>query len=309
MTDQTLTADRAELPSPTEGLRVFHDEADGVAVLVLDRPKRRNAVTLAMWQAIPELLAGLAARPGVRTLLVAGAAGTFSAGADIAELSTVYADPARADAYHARNVEAEQALAAFPHPTLAVVHGACVGGGCQLALACDLRFGAADARLGITPAKLGVVYPAVPTARLAGLVGPARAKYLLFSGELVDAERAERFGLLDEVHPPQLLDARALAFARLLAARSPQTIGAAKAALAAPDPAAARAALAPWERRSREAPDVREGLAAFLERREPRFAPPAPVPAAAATAAAHSPVSDSLADPLPGAGHIPGRTE
>ncbi|MEY9949821.1 enoyl-CoA hydratase/isomerase family protein [Kitasatospora sp. GAS1066B] len=269
MTDQTpLTADRAELPSPVPGLRAFHNGTDGVAVLLLDRPERRNAVTLAMWQALPGLLAALAARPGVRALLVTGAERTFSAGADIGELAQVYGEPASADAYHARNVEAEQALAAFPHPTLAVVHGSCVGGGCQLALACDLRFGAADARLGITPAKLGVVYPAVPTARLAALVGPARAKYLLFSGELVDAERAERFGLLDEVHPAERLDGRALEFARLLARRSPQTIGAAKAALAASDPAAA---LAPWEQRSREAPDVREGLAAFLERREPSF--------------------------------------
>jgi enoyl-CoA hydratase/carnithine racemase len=271
MTDKTtLIADRAELPAPAPGLRMFQGE-DGVAVLLLDRPHRRNAVTLQMWRALPGALAGLAERPGLRALLVAGAERTFSAGADISELAGVYGDPAAADAYHARNVEAEQALADFPHPTLAVVHGSCVGGGCQLALACDLRFGAEDARLGITPAKLGVVYPAVPTVRLAGLVGPARAKYLLFSGELVDAARAERFGLLDEVHPAHLLDERALEFARLLARRSPQTIGAVKAALAAGDLPGAQAALAPWERRSREAPDVREGLAAFLERREPSF--------------------------------------
>ncbi|MFI9271578.1 enoyl-CoA hydratase/isomerase family protein [Kitasatospora sp. NPDC052896] len=271
MTDQILLADRTELPTGTTGLRLYApdpDPADGVAVLLLDRPERRNAVTLEMWRRLPAVLARLADRPGVRALLLTGAAGTFSAGADIAELSTVYADPAAADAYHAQNVAAEEALAGFPHPTLAVLHGSCVGGGCQLAAACDLRFGAEDARLGITPAKLGVVYPAVPTARLARLVGPARAKYLLFSGELVPARRAELFGLLDEVHPADELDARALEFARLLARRSPQTIGAAKAALAAEDPAAA---LAPWERRSREAPDVREGLAAFLERREPRF--------------------------------------
>jgi enoyl-CoA hydratase/carnithine racemase len=273
MTDHPLLTDRTELPSPADGLRVLLGE-DGVAVLLLDRPHRRNAVTLAMWGALPALLGDLAARPGLRALLLTGAERTFSAGADIAELSGVYGAPDRADAYHARNVEAEQALARFPHPTIAVVHGSCVGGGCQLALACDLRFGAADARFGITPAKLGVVYPAVPTTRLAQVVGPARAKYLLFSGELVDAERAERFGLLDEVHPAAALDARALEFARLLARRSLQTIGAAKAALTAlqehgPDTVAA--ALAPWERRSREAPDVREGLAAFLERREPRF--------------------------------------
>ncbi|WP_405011275.1 enoyl-CoA hydratase/isomerase family protein [Kitasatospora sp. NBC_01539] len=250
------------------GLRAALDGP--VATLVLDRPARRNAMTLAMWQGLPGVLERLAAVPAVRVLLVTGAERTFCAGADIAELSEVYADPARADAYHAQNVAAEEALAAFPHPTVAVVHGACVGGGCQLAVACDLRFAAHDARFGITPAKLGVVYPAVPTVRLAGLVGPARAKYLLFSGELVTAERAERFGLVDEVLPAPELDGRAAEFARLLAKRSPQSIGAVKAALAVP-PQEAAAAVAPWERKSRAAPDVREGLAAFLERREPRF--------------------------------------
>ncbi|BAJ31229.1 MULTISPECIES: enoyl-CoA hydratase/isomerase family protein [Kitasatospora] len=258
-----------ELPAGAPGLRCWVGP-DRVATLLLDRPARRNAVTDAMWRALPEVLAALARRPDVRVLVLTGAAGAFSAGADIAELAGVYADPAAADAYHARNVAAEEALAAFPRPTLAVVRGACVGGGCQLALACDLRLAADDARLGITPAKLGVVYPAVPTLRLAALVGPARAKYLLFSGELLPAARAESFGLLDEVVPAAELDARAREFARLLAGRSPQTIGAVKAVLSA-DPAEAAAALAPWERASRTAPDVHEGLAAFLERREPRF--------------------------------------
>ncbi|MDH6578314.1 enoyl-CoA hydratase/isomerase family protein [Kitasatospora sp. MAP5-34] len=252
-----------------DGLRVTVEDG-GVAVLVLDRPERRNAVTLAMWRGLPGVLDRLAALPEVRALLVTGAGGTFSAGADITELAEVYADPQRADAYHADNVAAEEALAAFPHPTIAVLLGYCVGGGCQLAAACDLRFAAEGARLGITPAKLGVVYPAVPTVRLARLVGPARAKYLLFSGELVTARRAERFGLVDEVVEDGGTYARALEFARLLARRSPQTIGAVKAALAGP-PEDAAAAVAPWERKSREAPDVREGLAAFLERREPRF--------------------------------------
>ncbi|MFJ5235098.1 enoyl-CoA hydratase/isomerase family protein [Kitasatospora sp. NPDC088391] len=258
-----------ELPVGTAGLRCWV-AGDGVATLLLDRPERRNAVTGAMWRALPGLLAELAARPGVRVLLLTGAAGTFSAGADIAELAGVYGDPASADAYHAQNVAAEEALAAFPRPTVAVVRGACVGGGCQLAVACDLRLAAEDARFGITPAKLGVVYPAVPTVRLAALVGPARAKYLLFSGELLPADRAERYGLVEEVLPAAELAHRAREFARLLARRSPQTLGAAKAALAGPAETAA-AALAPWERASRTAPDVREGLAAFLERREPEF--------------------------------------
>jgi enoyl-CoA hydratase/carnithine racemase len=266
-----LTAGRRELESGVEGLRLAVGD-DGVAVLLIDRPAKRNAVTLAMWQALPGLLAGLAADPRVRVLLLAGVGEAFSAGADIGELLHVYGDPERADAYHATNVAAEEALAAFPRPTVAVIAGACVGGGCQLAVACDLRLAGSGARLGITPAKLGVVYPAVPTARLVRLVGPARAKYLLFTADLVNAERAEVFGLVDEVVPGGELADRALALARTIAARSPQTLGAVKdvvsAVVAGGDP---QAAVEPWERASRYAPDVREGLAAFVERRPPAF--------------------------------------
>ncbi len=110
----------------------------------------------------------------------------------------------------------------------------------------------------------------MPTLRLARLVGAARAKYLLFSGELVSGRDALPLGLAERVLPDAELDAAALDFARLLTRRSPQTIGAVKAALAVP-PEQAAEALAPWERRSREAPDVHEGLAAFLEGRPARF--------------------------------------
>lgn len=266
-----LTDGRTGIATGVDGLSLAVGD-DGVAVLLIDRPATRNAMTLAMWRALPRLLAELAADPRVRVLLLAGAGGTFSAGADIGELRHVYADPAHADAYHATNVAAEEALAAFPRPTIAVIAGACVGGGCQLAAACDLRLAESGARLGITPAKLGVVYPAVPTARLVRLVGPARAKYLLFTADLVDAGRAAAFGLVDEVVPAGELAGRALALARTIAARSPQTLGAAKdvvnAVAAGGDP---QRAVEPWERASRHAPDVREGLAAFLERRPPVF--------------------------------------
>ncbi|MER7767885.1 enoyl-CoA hydratase/isomerase family protein [Kitasatospora sp. NPDC096140] len=269
MDQPLLTRGRTPLSTDVDGL-LAHIGEDGVAVLTFSRPLRRNAITLAMWQALPKLLFRIAEQPGVRVLLVTGADGTFSAGADIDELAEVYGDPDRADDYHAVNVAAEEALAAFPHPTIAVVHGACVGGGCQLAVACDLRFVANDVRMGITPAKLGVVYPAVPTLRLARLVGPSQAKYLLFSGELVQGLRTTVIGLADRVVPAGELDGNALEFARLLTRRSPQTIGAVKAALAVPPEQAAQA-LEPWERRSREASDVHEGLAAFLEGRPPRF--------------------------------------
>ncbi|WP_232248624.1 enoyl-CoA hydratase/isomerase family protein [Streptacidiphilus rugosus] len=267
-----LTSDRKELDYGVPGLRLGLGE-DGVAVLTLDRPEKRNALTRAQWAALPPLLTRLAEEPGVRVLLLTGSGGAFSAGADIAELADVYASPEAADEYHATNVAAETALADFPHPTLAVVDGPCVGGGCQLAVACDLRFAARGARFGITPARLGIVYPAVPTARLARLLGPARAKYLLYSAELVTAEQALTFGLVDEVTADApTLHARALTFARTLAARSAQTQGAAKAVVdATVTDADPQAAVAPWERASRVTPDVREGLAAFLEGRAPRF--------------------------------------
>lgn len=262
---------RTEVPTGVAGLRAAVGD-DGVAVLTIDRPAKRNAFTLDMWAAVPAVLTTLAADPRVRVLLVTGAGDTFSAGADIGELLTVYADPARADAYHLTNVAAEEALAAFPRPTVAVIRGTAVGGGCQFALACDLRLAAAGARLGLTPAKLGVVYPAVPTTRLVRLVGPARAKYLLYTADLVTAARAEVLGLVDEVVPDDDLDRRAAELAGTVASRSPQTLGAVKsvvdAVAAGDDPAAA---VEPWERASRHAPDVREGLAAFVERRPPVF--------------------------------------
>ncbi|GGK42549.1 enoyl-CoA hydratase [Pilimelia terevasa] len=244
---------------------------DGVAVLTLDRPARRNALTGDMWAALPKLLDELAADPRVRALVLTGAGATFCAGADIEELRATYAHPADADAFHAVNVAAEEALAGFPRPTVAAVDGACVGGGAQLAVACDLRFAAAGAYFAVPPARLGVVYPASATVRLAQLVGPARAKYLLYSAAAVDAARAYAYGLVDEVVDRDVR-ARACEFAAGLAANSAQTLGAAADVLrafeAGRDPAAAAA---PWERRSRTDGDVHEGLTAFLERRPPRF--------------------------------------
>lgn len=171
---------------------LLHTVADGVATVVISHPAKRNAMTASMWRALPELLTGLARDPAVRALVLTGAGPTFCAGADISSL-TGDEDP------RALAVTAEEALAAFPKPTLAAVRGFCVGGGSQLAAACDLRFAEEGASFGVTPAKLGIVYPASSTRRLASLVGPAWAKYLLFSAELIGADQALRAGFLNEL--------------------------------------------------------------------------------------------------------------
>jgi enoyl-CoA hydratase/carnithine racemase len=236
--------------------------SDGVATVTLDHPDKRNAMTPQMWRALPALLDRLADDPRVRVLVLTGAGNTFCAGADIASL--------REGAPGTQNlaVAAEEALAAFPRPTLAAVRGHCVGGGCQLAAACDLRFAAADARFGVTPAKLGIVYPASATRRLATLVGPATAKYLLFSAELIGAERALRTGLVDEVHDGEALEARVASFTALLASRSQLTQAAAKDFTDGRTDPARRAH---WAREAEASADRAEGVAAFLERRPPHF--------------------------------------
>ncbi|TGB15027.1 enoyl-CoA hydratase/isomerase family protein [Streptomyces sp. MZ04] len=232
----------------------------GVATVVIDHPAKRNAMTTDMWRRLPTLLEGLAGDPAVRAVVLTGEGATFCAGADISSLRQ---SPGEAQELTLR---AEDALAAFPKPTLAAVRGHCVGGGVQLAAACDLRFVDEDALFGITPAKLGIVYASSSTRRLVSLVGPATAKYLLFSGELIDARRALRSGLVDEALPAGELDKRVAEFTKVLAARSQLTQAAAKEFVAGRTDRDAY-----WTGQARDGGDTAEGVAAFLERREPRF--------------------------------------
>ncbi|MEU2429310.1 enoyl-CoA hydratase/isomerase family protein [Streptomyces sp. NPDC007861] len=244
--------------------QIVAEVADGVATVVISNPGRHNAMTAAMWRAVPEVLDGLARDPSVRALVLTGAGGTFCAGADIASLRGQALgggeDP------QSLAVRAEDALAAFPKPTLAAVRGYCVGGGCQLAAACDLRFAEEGASFGVTPAKLGIVYPASSTRRLVALTGPAAAKYLLFSGELIGTERALRTGLVDEVLPEGELGKRVADFLRVLTSRSRLTQAAAK------EFASGRTDRdGYWTEQAAASGDTAEGVAAFLERRPPRF--------------------------------------
>lgn len=171
-----------------------------IAALLLDRPEKRNAVDLATWAALPSLLASLAADEDVRVLLVGSATpGLFCAGADIGEMLTNRDDPAWLAENQLAIGEAQHALARFSKPVVAFIDGDCIGGGCALALACDIRVATPRARFGITPARLGIVYPMHDTKLLMDLVGPGQAKRLLFSGRLIDAGEARAIGLIEEV--------------------------------------------------------------------------------------------------------------
>ncbi len=171
-----------------------------VAHLIIDRAAKRNAFNQSMWEALPGLVAAAMADDNVRVLVLRSAEpGVFCAGADIGELSA-NADPDWLLANQTAINRAQSDLTRAPKPTVALIDGDCVGGGCGLALACDLRIASARSRFGITPAKLGLVYPLHDTKLLVDLVGPANAKRILFTGALIDAAEAHRIGLINEIN-------------------------------------------------------------------------------------------------------------
>ncbi|MEN9932147.1 MAG: hypothetical protein RIS17_720 [Pseudomonadota bacterium] len=180
-------------------LRLEHDGR--VARLLIDRADKRNAFTLAMWQAVPRLLAQAAALPDLRVLVVQAATpgGAFCAGADIAELLANKDDADWLAANQAAINAAQDQLARFALPTVAFVEGDAIGGGCGLTMACDVRVATPAARFGITPAKLGIVYPLHDVKLLVDLVGPGQAKRLLFTGQLLSAADARAIGLVEEI--------------------------------------------------------------------------------------------------------------
>jgi len=176
-------------------------EQDGaVARLLIDRPERHNAMNLAMWQALPALLAQAVSDEDTRAIVLTSATpGLFCAGADIAEMLAAREDLALRAATQAAINAAQSALAQCPKPLLAMVDGDAIGGGCGLVLACHLRVATARSRFGITPARLGLAYPLHDTALLVDLIGPGQARRLMLTGGLIGADEALRIGLIEEI--------------------------------------------------------------------------------------------------------------
>jgi enoyl-CoA hydratase/carnithine racemase len=245
-----------------------------VAHVVLNRPGKRNAINSVMWAGIISLMAELERDSAIRLVVLRGAGdAAFSAGADISEFREIYSNAERAVECNAVIRRAQIAIETLAKPTLAVIRGSCVGGGCGIALACDLRFATRSARFGIPPSRLGVAYSVPDTRRLVALVGPSRAKDMLFSGRLLAAQEALDIGLADRVVEESELERVAADYARVLLANSSQSIATAKTmvnALTGIDPREEAALDALFEASFKSA-DFAEGYAAFMEKRPPRF--------------------------------------
>jgi enoyl-CoA hydratase/carnithine racemase len=243
--------------------------APGVRQIRLNRPDRLNALGVEM---VDALRRAVEAEAGARVLLIRGTGRGFCAGADLKERRGM--DQSARLAHNRAINAAVDAVAAAPMPTVAVINGLALGGGCELAIACDLRFAAASATIGLTEARIGAIPGAGGTQRLPRLIGVARALEMMLSGEPVDAARAATIGLVQATVPDEDLDAHVLRAATVLASRSPRTARMVKRLVWH----GIEMPLADGLAREREAlldvfdsADYAEGLAAFAERRPPVF--------------------------------------
>ncbi|WP_144920617.1 enoyl-CoA hydratase/isomerase family protein [Halorubrum salsamenti] len=248
------------------------DDDSDAATITVDRPEQLNALTVDTLEAIEEALAEAEAADA-RALVLAGAGDeAFVAGADISymvELSTP-----EAQAYAELGHRVADAIESFPAPTVAAIDGYAFGGGCEMALACDLRVAAERAVIGQTEIDLGIIPGWGGTQRLSRLVGDETAKRLVFLGERIDASDAAEIGLVGEVVPDDAFDARIDDLAGELAAKPAFAMRAAKEAINAARDGSKAGGLA-LERRAWSGifgtHDQREGMAAFLEKRDPDF--------------------------------------
>jgi enoyl-CoA hydratase/carnithine racemase len=248
-------------------------EQTGVATVTLNRPAKRNAVSLAMWQRLCGIFAELGARQDVRVVILTGAGGHFSGGADISEFSEVRSDAESGRKYEAVNEAASLAVRDCSKPTIAAISGYGMGGGCALALACDLRVGDATTRMGIPAARRGIVYGELDCALLHRQVGLANAKRVLYTGRAFDAGECAAMGLIDVVAPDTALNG-AYALAAEIADNAPLSLAGSKLvleALAAGATAARHAEISAIIEGSMNSADYREGARAFLEKRKPAF--------------------------------------
>lgn len=251
-------------------------DGDGVAAITLNRPEKHNAIDFETWGLLRDAALRLGADPAVRVVVLTGAGDqAFSAGADIADFPAHRSDSALAREYAEAFEGALDAVERMPKPVICKIRGICVGGGCELATAADVRIASADAYFAIPVAKIGVLLGYNEMRRLLRLVGPGRAADLLLTARRADAEEALRIGLVSEVVPPERLDERVASLAREMAAYAPLTQSGHKRIIqtALRDPA-----LSGLTDEERELPlaifdteDAREGYRAFLEKRPPVF--------------------------------------
>jgi enoyl-CoA hydratase/carnithine racemase len=255
--------------------RLLVEKRLAVGWIVFDQPAKMNAINGAMWRALPAAVARFDRNPEVRCIALRGS-GTeaFAAGADISEFEQLRDGQAAVGEYDGLLDQALHAIQDSRKPSVAMIHGFCMGGGLELALACDLRYCSSSAQFAIPAAKLGLAYNVEGHKRLLETVGHARAREIMFLGRRYGADEALAMGLVQRVLPDAELEAYVDGVIATLVENAPLAIANSKTILeeyvksaGAPDAARMSEAM----RRCAESEDYKEGRRAFMEKRKPRF--------------------------------------
>ena len=244
---------------------------DKIALITLNRPEKRNALNRELRTDLSGVLSEVDAKPEIRVAIITGAGKAFAAGADIAALQDY--TPEEAASAAREGSEIFHSIEKMRIPVIAAVNGWALGGGCELAMACDIRICSEKARFGQPEIRIGIMPGYGANIRLPLLIGPARAKELMFTGRIIDAAEAERLGLVNFVVPEQTLMEEVLAFADRLA-RGPAALGLIKKSVNGLQTFDMDEAIRFSSRlygKVYETADAREGIAAFLEKRDPNF--------------------------------------
>jgi enoyl-CoA hydratase/carnithine racemase len=251
-------------------------EIDGpIGWIVFNNPARRNAVSLEMWQAVPEIFDRFEAEAAVRVIVLRGAGDkAFVSGLDISQFADEFSSSQAAARLDALSATANRRIRKSPKPTIAMIGGYCIGAGVQIAVNCDLRIAAASATLAITAARLGLGYPVGSLKRLLDLVGPSFAKEIFFTARQFSAAEAERMGLVNRVVPASELESTVRSYGETIAANAPLTIGAIKQSIETLQSRLSDSDFAACERLMKaclDSADYAEGRRAFAEKRKPVF--------------------------------------
>ena len=255
--------------------KLIAKKADGVGWMIFNNPEKLNAISLEMWEAALEAMADFTADPSVRVMVVTGAGGkAFASGADISKFKDERQEAEAVAHYQATTQLAYSALQSMAIPTIAMIRGWCIGGGTAAAVCCDIRVCTENAKFGVPAAKLGLGYGLNRAQPLVDLIGPAYAKEMFFTGRQFDAREAERMGLVNRVVADDALEPVVEEMARTIAGNAPLTVRTAKLVVGEAlkdagdrDHAACERAVAACF----ASDDYREGQAAFMEKRKPRF--------------------------------------
>jgi enoyl-CoA hydratase/carnithine racemase len=255
--------------------KILKGVTDGVGIVTFNNPEKRNAMSVEMWAGAGDALIELRDDPAVKVVVLVGAGGkAFVSGADISQFEKNRKNAAESEEYNRRSGAPRTMLASYPKPTIACIQGFCMGGGMALAMAADMRIAGHGSQFSIPAAKLGIAYGYDGLNHLVSLVGPSRARLLMFTGMRIDAEEADKIGLIDKLVPEAELWTTTMDIAKQIAVNAPLAVYAAKLTIGEilkDESKRDMKAIKEIATRCMDSEDFREGRTAFMEKRKPVF--------------------------------------